>query len=251
MFGKKKKDKNVWMKEEHLLTVDSPFSVREAYKTLRTNLFFSIPDDGCKIIVVTSSMQHEGKSITSVNLGIAIAETHAKVLLIDCDLRLPTCAQKLGGRNEPGLTNLLIGMCSANEVIRKHESGLDYIPAGYIPPNPSEMLGANRMKIAISKLAEYYDYIILDTPPVCTVADAAILSKIASGVVVVTRRGVSTDESITAAMSQLELAGAKILGFVLTGGLNEGAKSYMKKGSYSNGYAKSYAHASNRVQKES
>lgn len=247
MFQKKKKDTTVWKKEEHLLTVDSPFSVREAYKTLRTNLFFSIPDDGCKTIVVTSSMQHEGKSITSVNLGIAIAETRAKVLLIDCDLRLPTCAQKLGARNEPGLTNLLIGMCAANEVIRKHESGLDYIPAGYIPPNPSEMLGANRMKIAVSKLAEYYDYILLDTPPVCTVADAAILSKIASGVVVVTRQGVSTDESITAAMTQLELAGAKVLGFVLTGGLNEGAKSYRKKGSYSNGYAQSYAYAGSRV----
>lgn len=241
LFGGKKKrrrNREVHVKEENLLTPESPFAVREAYKTLRTNLFFSVPDEGCKKVLFTSSMQHEGKSITSINIGIAIAETHARVLLIDCDLRLPTCAEKLGEEDTPGLTNLLVGMCSASDVIRNLPCGLDFIPAGDIPPNPSELLGSERMKVAVEKLSEYYDFIILDTPPVCAVADAAILAKLASGVVIVSRRGVSTNDSISSAMNQLRLAEAKVLGFVFTGALNEGQKSY----SYGYGYAKNSRH---------
>lgn len=233
LLKRKGKVASVRSKEENVLTPESPFSVREAYKAIRTNLMFSMPGEKCKKIMVTSSSQHEGKSITAINLGIVFAEAGIKVLLIDCDLRLPTDAQKTGVAVAPGLSNLLAGMCDANEAVRHLNNGLDLMPAGDIPPNPSELLGSNRMAQLIDALSEYYDYIIFDTPPVCTVTDAVILSKNISGVLIVVRRGVATQDSVSDALNQLEIAGAKILGFVFSGALNEKQKSYK---SYQYGY---------------
>lgn len=234
----RKKNSSAFQKkqDEHLLTEKSAFSVREAYKTMRTNLMFSIPGEKCRKILITSSNQHEGKSITAVNLSIAIAENRSKVLLIDCDLRLPTVAQKLQLDQSPGLTNRLIGLCSLKEAIRHLPSGVDVLPAGDIPPNPSELLGSEQMKALIDQLEQEYEYIIFDAPPVCTVTDAAILSKWVSGVVLVVRRNVANQESVSAALSQLNFAGAKVLGFVFTSALNEQQKTYKKYG-YGYGYA--------------
>lgn len=222
--------------DENLLTEKSPFAVREAYKTMRTNLMFSIPGEKCRKILITSANQHEGKSITAVNLGIAFAENHSKVLLVDCDLRMPTDAQKLQVKQSPGLTNQLIGLCSVDKGIHHLPNGLDLLPAGDIPPNPSELLGSEQMQMLIAQLEQEYEYIIFDTPPVCTVTDAAILSKWMSGVVLVVRRNVANQESISAAISQLNFAGAKVLGFVFIGVINEQHKKY--------GYGYTYAHTS-------
>lgn len=240
LWNRKKKDNAFRLQkaDENLLTEASPFAVREAYKTMRTNLMFSIPGEKCRKILITSANQHEGKSITAVNLGIAFAENHSKVLLIDCDLRLPTAAQKLQLQQSPGLTNQLIGLCSLEESIRHLPSGLDVLPAGDIPPNPSELLGSEQMQKLIEQLEQDYEYIIFDTPPVCTVTDVAILSKWVAGVVLVVRRNVANQESVSAALSQLNFVGAKVLGFVFTGALNEQQKTYKKYG-----YDYSYARA--------
>lgn len=234
---RKKRAHSVRDRKEYVLAPDLPFSVQEAYKAIRTNLMFSVPSEKCKKIMLTSSLQHEGKSITSINLGIVFAEAGIKVLLIDCDLRLPTDAQKLGVAPVPGLSNLLAGMCNAEAAIRHLDVGLDLMPAGDIPPNPSELLGSNRMTQLVDALSEYYDYILFDTPPVCTVTDAAVLSKNVSGVLMVVRREVSTQDSVDSALKQLQLAGAKVIGFVFSGALNEMKKGY-KNYQYGYGYGR-------------
>ena len=214
MFGRRKIKKSA--EKEHIISKEVPFAVEEAYKSLRTNLIFSLPEENCKVIEVTSSLQKEGKSITSINLAISLSKNGSKVILVDCDLRLPTVARKLRIEQKPGLTNLLFGMNKMHEVINHHSSGIDVIPSGDLPPNPSEVLGSQNMKTAIDHLAQHYDSVILDTPPVSVVSDAVILSKYASGVMLVVRTGRTTLENVKDAVDTLKLANANVLGFVMT-----------------------------------
>ena len=223
----------------HLLTENSPFAVQEAYKSLRTNLIFSIPDNKCKSIVVTSSLQHEAKSTTAINLAIAFAQNQSKVLLIDCDLRLPTIASKLAIPEKPGLSNVLVGLRSMGETIYHMTNGFDVMPAGDVPPNPTELLGSQQMHRLMEALNEAYDYIILDTPPVCTVADATILAKFTSGAILVVRQNIATQDSVNEAVQKLEFAGSRIFGFVFSGVEDSKQKNY-KKGYYGYGYGAAY-----------
>ncbi|MBQ7817917.1 MAG: CpsD/CapB family tyrosine-protein kinase [Oscillospiraceae bacterium] len=214
MFGGRKIKKAA--EKEHLISKEVPFAVEEAYKSLRTNLIFSLPEENCKVVEVTSSLQREGKSITATNLAISLSKNGSRVVLVDCDLRLPTVARKLRIDQKPGLTNLLFGMNKMHEVINHHVSGIDVIPSGDLPPNPSEVLGSQNMKVAIDHLAQHYDYVILDTPPVGVVSDAVILSKYASGVMLVVRAGRTNLENVNNAVETLKMANANILGFVMT-----------------------------------
>lgn len=213
LFNKKPKRRN---EKELLLTKEVPFSVEEAYKSLRTNLIFSLPEEQCKIIEITSSTQNEGKSVTAVNLAIALAKNGEKVILIDCDLRLATIARKLKIKQKPGLTNLLFGLNNALEVIHHHPCGIDVIPAGNLPPNPSETLGSSRMSTVLDFMKEHYDYVILDVPPIGVVTDAAVLASKVSGIVLVVRQGRARYEGIDEAVNKIKLANGNILGFVLT-----------------------------------
>lgn len=214
MFGRRSIKKAT--EKEHIISKEVPFAVEEAYKSLRTNLIFTLPEENCKVVEITSALQKEGKSITSINLAISLSKNGAKVILVDCDLRLPTIARKLRIEQKPGLTNLLFGMNKMHEVINHHSSGIDVIPAGDLPPNPSEVLGSQNMKTTIEHLSQHYDYVILDTPPVGVVSDAVILSQYASGVMMVVRSGKTTLENVKDAIDTLNLANANILGFVMT-----------------------------------
>ena len=229
MFGRRRIRKVA--EKEPIISKEVPFAVEEASKSLRTNLIFSLPEENCKVIEVTSSLQKEGKSITSINLAISLSKNGSKVVLVDCDLRLPTVARKLRIEQKPGLTNLLFGMNKMHEVINHHVSGIDIIPAGDLPPNPSEVLGSQNMKTAIDHLAQHYDYVILDTPPVGVVSDAVILSRYASGVMLVVRTGKTTLENVKDAVDTLKLANANILGFVMTDA--DEKKQYYDKYGYS------------------
>ncbi|MBQ4381385.1 MAG: CpsD/CapB family tyrosine-protein kinase [Oscillospiraceae bacterium] len=222
--------------EGYLLDEDSPFAMQEAYKALRTNLIFSVPDEGCKVILITSSVQGEAKTTTAINLAIAFAENGSRTVLIDADLRLPTGATRLKVEQRPGLSNLLVGMSSFGESIRKLPCGLDFIPAGDIPPNPTELLGSDVMGRFIDALKQRYDYVIIDTPPVCTVADAAILAGRANGVALTVRQNVASRESVADAIRRLEFANAKILGMIFTSVHNDKQKSYKGKYGYGYGY---------------
>lgn len=213
LFTKKNKQNK---EKELILTQEVPFLVEEAYKSLRTNVVFSLPKEENKIVEITSAYQNEGKSVTAINLALSLVKNGAKVALVDCDLRLPTVAQKLEIPQEPGLTQLLFDQNSLQEVVCHHDSGVDVIPAGSLPPNPSEILGSDSMTGLLESLKEQYQYVILDAPPVGVVTDAAVLAPKVSGIVLVVRQGQTREEGINAAVKQLQMASGKILGFVLT-----------------------------------
>ncbi len=203
---------------EKILNSRSSFHVREAYKTLRTNLIFSLPSDDCKKLVVTSALASEGKSTNCLNLAITFAEMDAKVLIIDCDLRRPNLARLLDVQNAPGLSNYLVGLNSLDEVIHKSTyNNLSYITAGNIPPNPVELLGSGNMEKLVAKLEEKFDYIFFDTPPINLVIDTALISKYAHGVIMIVLQNSTDKEAIRYSLNQLNFVGSKILGFVMNG----------------------------------
>ena len=146
------------------------FEGRESYNLLRTNLMFSVKrnDRNARVIGITSSVHGEGKSLTTINLAYSLAESGQKVILVECDLRLPTIRKKLGLPKSTGLSNLLAGINSENATLHKNVliSKLDVVQAGDIPPNPSELLGSKQFAMLVDNLASEYDVVILDLPPV-------------------------------------------------------------------------------------
>ena len=210
-----------------ILSKSSSFAVQEAYKTLRTNVRFFLRGEGCKRICITSSAAGEGKSITLLNLAISIAEGGQKVLLIDADLRRPALARLLVEKSSPGLTNILAGIVDIKEGIRKEMyPNLDIIFSGDVPPNPSELLGSEKMEELINRMAKEYDYILVDTPPVNVVSDACIVANLLDGVLMLVRQGRSRKDAVRRAVANLRLTGAKPLGFVLNGVVLDNGKSY-------------------------
>lgn len=212
----------------HILNEDSPFAVVEAYKALRTNVLFSLPNSGAKCIGVTSATKGEGKSSTALNLAISFSQIGKKVLIIDCDMRLPTIASKLGIPGVPGLSDILVGNREVASALRQtSEYGITVLPSGTIPPDPTYLLESQRMKALIGILRKYFEIIIVDLPPVNSVADAAILAQHLDGFLVVVRHGVAEYREVNSMLNQLRLANAKILGMVYNDAPVAG-KSYYK-----------------------
>ncbi|MBR5858670.1 MAG: CpsD/CapB family tyrosine-protein kinase [Clostridia bacterium] len=206
------------------------FTATEQYKLLRANLNFTIPADvKCPIVGVTSSMRGEGKSTTAINLSYVLAESGKRVLLIDGDLRIPSVAKKMGIKGAPGLTNLLMGYESQRLGDFKSDVNENWyiMPSGDIPPNPSELLGSKRMELALNTLAENFDYIILDLPPVNLVSDALAVSGFITGMVVVVRQDYTEKKEFDHCIRQLKLSNVKVLGCVLNE-TKTGGKYYSK-----------------------
>lgn len=201
-----------------ILNGNSSFAVQEAYKTLRTNIRFFLRNERCKRFCITSGGAGEGKSITLMNLAISLAETGDKVLLIDADMRRPALARLLVEKAAPGLSNVLAGLETFENAIRKEMyPNLDIMFSGDVPPNPSELLGSDRMQQFIEEMAEHYDYILVDTPPVNVVSDACIIASLLDGVLMLVRKDQSRKDDTKRALDSLRLTGAKVLGFVLNG----------------------------------
>ncbi|MCD7847013.1 MAG: CpsD/CapB family tyrosine-protein kinase [Oscillospiraceae bacterium] len=234
--------------EQQRIGTNLSFAVSEAYKLLRANIMFSLPNDGdrCRVLGVTSSLPSEGKSTTSLNLACSIAETGKRVLVIEGDMRLPTMSKRLDVPKSPGLSNLLAGLCSGNEII--HHSGLvdglDVMAGGDIPPNPSELLGSTRMAKVVEALAKGYDYIIFDLPPISSVSDALVISNLLDGMVVVVRRDYCDQQTLAETVRQLEFHNVKVLGFVFTYSevLKKKYKKYKKGKGYGYGYKYGYGY---------
>jgi len=204
--------------QRKLLIKNSNFAIREAYKNLRTNLRFCLQGEGCKRICVTSAMPGEGKSITFLNLAISIAEAGQKVLLIDADLRRPAVARLTGKTMSAGLSNVLAGFVNEKEAIGKDiYPNLDILFSGDIPPNPSELLGADAFKELIERVSAQYEYVLIDAPPVNLVSDACIIADCVDGVLVLVHQKRSRKDGVMRAVEKLQLTGANILGFVLNG----------------------------------
>ncbi|MBQ7346600.1 MAG: CpsD/CapB family tyrosine-protein kinase [Clostridia bacterium] len=215
------------------------FEASETYKRLRTNLQFVLPlKDGkrCRLIGVTSALAGEGKSTTSINLSYSLAESGKKVLLIEADLRLPTISKLLELRSATGLSDYLIAGDRELLCIKtaKDESNLCILSAGSLPPNPSELLETPRMGELLKLLAEDYDYIIIDLPPINIVADAAIVSKYVDGILMVVRQNYDKCRAVDAAMRSLEYANANVVGFIFNcvGKTHRLGKRYLEYGEY-------------------
>lgn len=199
-----------------ILNQNSSFAVQEAYKTLRTNIRFSLQNNRCRRISITSAAPGEGKSISLLNLAISVAEDGNRVLLIDADLRRPTVARMLVEQQSPGLSNILAEQAEIEDAIRSQvHPNLDVIPAGDVPPNPSELLGSSKMRELIDEMSKKYDYILVDTPPVNVVSDTNIVTSLLDGVLLLVRQNSSHRDAVKRAISNLALTGIKPLGFVL------------------------------------
>lgn len=240
-FGKAKTSAAEDIREErkHLINAQSDFYILEAYKSLRTNVMFSLTGESkSKVILLTSSMQGEGKSTTAANLAISFALDGKRVLLIDCDMRRPKLARLMGLRSDVGLSNILLQpeLC-ASAIINTPEKNMKVMLAGDIPPNPSELLGTPRMHELLDVLKKQFDYIILDTPPVNVVTDAMVLCPQTDGALFVVRSGLAERGNVMRAVELLERANTKLLGFILNGVESKGSSYGKYRSGYSYGYS--------------
>lgn len=210
---KKKNDNNV----QDLQTLS--FQVRESYKKARTSLVYSIIKKGCKKISFTSAIKSEGKTITSANIAIALAQqVDTKVLVVDCDLRRPRIHVVYGLNPAPGLANYLNGECDKSDIIRATSTpNLSVICYGAIPPNPSELLSSDAMADMVKEFEKEYDYIIFDTPPVNVVVDALPVVKLSDGVVIVAKNNISTYPNMNKTIDTIKRSNGKILGVIING----------------------------------
>lgn len=215
------------MKYEELISVKNPKSrAAEAYRTLRTNIQFASIDEQINSIVVTSAQPGEGKSTIISNLSNLTAQGEKKVLLMDCDLRNPVIHKRLGLSNNEGLTSILLGRKNLYDCIRKiGTQNLYVITSGPIPPNPTELLGSNKMKNLLEELKEMFDIIFIDTPPVLAVTDPQILASLSDRVAVIVSYGNTEKKDVIRAKDLLEKVGAKIIGVAINNVPNE-AKQY-------------------------
>lgn len=233
---KNNKTSQIFDKDKMLLSSESPFSVQEAFKTLRTNVLFSLPGAGSKCICVTSANRNEGKSTISINLAISFAQMNKKVIIIDSDLRLPTVASKLDINNSIGLSNHLASTEKEDTPAIQHmeDLGIDVLTSGNIPPEPTVLLTSDAMEQLITDLKKEYDIIIMDCPPIFIVSDAVLLTKIVDGYLIVVRQDSSEYSEIDETLRQMEFADAKIIGFVYNAKktntmLEKGGKYYKYK----------------------
>ncbi len=206
------------MRRQNIITHKNPKSpISEAFRTLRTNIQFSSIDKELSSIVMTSSGPGEGKSTVSVNTAMTMAQADKKILLVDCDLRKPKIHTFFGVLNVYGLTNILAEGLPLEDVVYEPdvEDDLHVLMAGPIPPNPAELLGSKRMRGFLKEAETKYDMVILDSPPVGMVTDAAILSTIADGTILVCAVEQAEIEATKAAKALLDKVEANILGVVL------------------------------------
>lgn len=212
-----------------------PFNYREAYKSLRTNVKFIAATENAKSFVITSALQTESKSNVSTNLAITLAEEGKRVVLVDCDFRKPTIHRFLHMYNEGfGLTDVLMDTCPIEKAIyHQKDWGIYVLPVGTVPPNPAELMSTPKMKSVLDSLKKGFDYVIIDTPPVSVVTDAAIVGGMVDGVFLVIRSDFAPVEMVQLAKKKLEDVNVKIFGIILT-------RFDAKKTGHQSGYYYSY-----------
>jgi capsular exopolysaccharide synthesis family protein len=219
---------DVRAKKAPLIIEGSARSARaEALRQLRTNLQFVNVDQPPRTLVVTSAVPGEGKSTTACNLAIVFAEAGKRVILVDADLRRPRLAEYLGMEGAVGLTNVLAGQAAVSDALQQWGgSGITVLPSGSVPPNPSELLGSRNMAELLGALRGGFDIVIVDTPPLLPVTDAAIAASRVDGTVLVSRCGKTTAAQAREAAAALDAVGARVLGSVLNMAPANGPRTY-------------------------
>jgi capsular exopolysaccharide synthesis family protein len=210
-------------------------SLGEPYRVLRTNLQFVDVDSKRQMFVISSAVAGEGKTVTAVNLALAMAQSGREVLLVDGDLRQPGVADLLGLDNRTGLMTAVTGAARLDEVVQQHVRGLAVLGTGPLPPNPAEVLDTEAVRTLLAQAHDEYDVVIIDSPPLLPVADAAILAGSVGGVLLVARFGRTRRDDVQLSVERLQAVGAKIHGVIPTmvpkgaahsvGSLNEEAET--------------------------
>jgi len=239
LFQNKKNQKSS-RKLQIVASATAPFAYVEAYKSLRTNLKFITRTSGASSFIITSAVPEESKSNTAINLAITLAQDDKRVILVECDLRKPVLHKYMKTtRSKKGLTSVITGEEKLESCIFKLGGVNIYaLLAGAIPPNPAEMLSSPAMEQIITQLKKQFDYVILDTPPVSVVTDAAIVGNLVDGALLVVRSKYAAVDSIKLAKKKLEEVGIKIFGVVLT---RYNIKESNKKTGYSYSYGYEYS----------
>jgi len=225
-----------------LITQVRPQSqMAESYRALRTSLLLSNLGAPPKVIMVTSALPQEGKSTTSINCAVVLAQKGVRVLLIDADLRRPSIHKTLGMGPRSGLSNVLTGSTKLEQAITRSTilPNLHILPAGTLPPNPAELLASANMRDVLNQLREQFDHIVVDTPPSLSVTDAVVLSPRADAVVLVIRSGQTTKQSLRRARNILAQVNAKVIG-VLLNAVDLSSPDYYYYYEYQGKYARYY-----------
>ena len=201
----------------NLVTQNDPKNpAAEAYRVIRTSVQFAQAGKELQTIALTSCTPNEGKSTTIANLAVVLTQAGKSVLLIDCDMRNPTVHKNFNLSNKVGLSSCISMGTGVDDAVQATGiEGLDALTAGVIPPNPSELLGSERMKNILQRAKEEYDYVLIDTPPVLPVTDSLVLGSMVDGLILVIDSGEIKVEMAREVKNQLVHAGANILGVVL------------------------------------
>jgi protein-tyrosine kinase len=214
--GRRKKNKLNTMGRSLITVSDSKSIISEQFRTIRTNIKFSKPDQQVKTILITSSSDEEGKSTNAANLGVVFAQEGKKVLIVDADMRKPTLQHTFGLRNTVGLSTVLSRQDELNCAIQETPIvGLFILPSGPIPPNPTELLLSKIFEDCIEEMKKNFDIIIFDAPPLLSVSDAQVISHQCDGTLLMIHSGVAEKEDVIKAKSILINSQAKILGVIL------------------------------------
>jgi len=201
---------------ELVLNNDPKSQASESYRAIRTAILFSSPDRSPRTLLITSAGPKEGKTTIAINIGAAMAQAGQKVLMLDCDMRKPRINKIFNDKNGKGLSNILVGEGDWDKFIHSTPiKNLEYIPSGPIPPNPSELLGSERMRALIQEVTQGYDRLIIDCSPLGAVTDPVILSRLVEGVILVIKAGNTSRDLLTAMLARLKDVQARILGAVL------------------------------------
>src|SRR5659263_119539 len=204
--------------KHRLIEQSNPTAPRsESFRSLRTAMQFANVDNAPRSFLVTSAAPGEGKTTVSTNLAIALAQAGASVALIDADLRKPSVARYMGLEGAVGLSNVLAGLVDVDEVLQQWgRTTLSILPAGHIPPNPSELLGSDTMRDTLAELTTRFDYVIIDSPPVLSITDAVVVSRLAGGTMLVAASGIARRNEVAAALDALDGAAQRVVGVVMT-----------------------------------
>ena len=238
--------KHASTRTEYLLNDKTPFNVTEAFRNLKASLSVSVPKkENGVAIMVTSAYPEDGKTTVTTNLALMFAQSDAKVVLVDADIRKGRIAKYFKRKSAPGLSDCLSGQATLEEVIHNSHinENLSYITCGTHSPRPYELLESEEMKKLVQELRTRFDYVIIDTPPVLLISDALALSPSTDGTVLVCRHQVSYISDIERALNTLEFAKAKVLGVVVNdykapkvSKIYGGYKKYYYYSSYRYGY---------------
>lgn len=227
LFQSKRKGKK---RIDRILNKDTDFVILEAYKALRTNLRYILRQESCRKLLINSPTPEDGKSTTCTNIGITIAQTGARVLLMDCDLRKGRLHKLFRLKGSPGISDVLSGIVTERDAVQSTSyPNLKVISMGTVPPNPTELLASSQMEELMKNLEKSYDYILIDSPPVNVVSDALSIGKLTDGILLVVKENRTTHPNVEDAIAKYKLIGANILGFVLNEiSLEQGSKSKFK-----------------------